>query len=108
MVKLESNVEDIIQKFEQIKRNVEENSGEHVIPFNNLFTSEFMNNYTDFDSIDNLIRSSCFPIRSSEDIENLPSDEWNRYIQKHTRFSSWDEMVQTAAKEYFAKKIGLL
>ncbi len=106
-MRFESNVDEVIRKLEQIKRNAEELSGEHVIPFSDLFTSEFMDNYTDFESIDELIRSSGFPIQSSADIEKLPNDEWNDFIQKHTRFSNWTEMVQTAGKEYFAKKLGL-
>jgi len=47
-----------------------------------------MDNYTDFESIDELIQSSGFPIKSSVDIDNLPDNEWDHFIQKHSRFSN--------------------
>jgi hypothetical protein len=100
-------LDEIKQKLEQLRRNAEKLSGEHTIPFSDLFTSDFMDNYTEFESIDEMIKSSGFPIESSEDIKELPGNEWNEFIQKHTCFPNWDEMVQTAAKEYFAKKLGL-
>ncbi len=102
-----SNADEIIQKLEKMKRNAEELSGKHDIPFSDLFPSEFMHSHTKFESIEELIRSSGFAVQSSGDIEKLPDDEWNNYIQKCTCFSNWREMVQTAGKEYFAKKIGL-
>jgi hypothetical protein len=56
-------LDEIKQKMEQMKRNAEELSGEHTIPFSDLFTSDFMDNYTDFESIDEMIQSSGFSIK---------------------------------------------
>lgn len=56
--------------------------------FRDLFAPDFMDNYTDFESIDELIQSSGFPIKSSVDIDNLPDNEWDHFIQKHSRFSN--------------------
>jgi hypothetical protein len=92
---------------EQISRNSEELSGEHTIEFKDLFTPEFMNKYTDYKSIGELLQSSGYTINSSEDIEKLPDMEWNEFIQKHTKFSNWKEMNQTALNEYFTRRLGL-
>ena len=98
-------LDEIKQKMEQMKRNAEKLSGEHMIPFSDLFASDFMNNYTDFKSIDEMIQSSGFVINTSADIEKLPDGEWDNFVQMHTRFSNWNEMVKIAGKEYFARKL---
>lgn len=100
-------LDEIKQKLEQIKRNTVELSGEHVIEYKDLFTPEFMNKYTDSESIDELLQSSGFIISSSEDIEKLPDKEWNGFVQKHTQFSNWKDMNQTALDEYFIRRLGL-
>lgn len=106
-MRFESNIDEIIGKLEQMKQKAEDLSGKHIIPFSDLFIPEFMDKYTDFKLIDEMLQSSGFAISSSEDIEKLPQKEWNDFIQKHTKFPSWNDMIQTARNEYFARKLGL-
>jgi len=104
-MQFKSNADEVIKELERMKRSIEEISGSHNIPYDDLFTSEFMQKHTNFKSIHEMIQSSGFPIKSSEDIENIPDDEWSGFIQKNTSFTNWKEMIETAGHEYFAKKI---
>jgi hypothetical protein len=103
-MQFKSNIDEVIRDLERKKRNIEEISGSHKIPYDDLFTSEFMQENTKFKSIHEMIQSSGFPIKSSEDIEKIPDDEWSGFIQKNTSFPNWKEMIETAGMEYFTKK----
>ena len=67
---------------------------------NDLFPPEFIKNYTDFDSIDSLFDKSGFKIEASQDIENIPEEQWDAFIYKHTKFTSWQQMKKFAFDEY--------
>lgn len=98
-------IKEAIQNLEQKKRNIEKLHGKHEISFNDLFTSEFMNKYTDFKSIDEMLHADGFKIDSNEDLEKSLGDEWDALIHRHTKFANWDEMKRVAGKEYFTEKI---
>jgi hypothetical protein len=95
------------KRLEQLKQNAEGSSGEHTVPYFDLFAPEFMAEYTNFKSIDEMFQAGGFKIRSNEDLKKIPEDEWNGFIQKHTQFQEWDEMIKAAWKKYFVKKLSV-
>jgi hypothetical protein len=70
-----------------------------------LFPDYFMKKFTDFETFFDFI-SNCRFIDvdlddiSQETFEKLPKGRWDRYIQKNTCFSSWDEMFECAVERY--------
>ena len=64
--------------------------------FTDLFPGEFMKQYTEFESIQELLSSGGFFINSEEDYEAIPDQDIDAYIQKTTKFGSWREMLINA------------
>jgi len=78
------------------------------IRFDELFRDEFMKKYTDFDSINAFFEKSAWDIESRDDFEEIPTDELDNYVQKHsTLLNSWGEMVRQAKLEYVANALHL-
>lgn len=71
------------------------------IPFDKLFTSDFMSKYTNVATLEELLKKCN--ISGVDEIEkNL--DLLNGKIQQFTKFSSWKDMVDTATKEFLKNK----
>ena len=69
-----------------------------------LFSKNFMNKYTDFDSFNEFIKNCDF---IDDSVEKLSQESFkhcrrklNRYVRKHTCFSSWDKMFEKATNRY--------
>jgi len=99
--------DDLKHNLEELQRKAKELDGTHNVSFDELFPPAFMAKNTKHQTIDALVKASGFTINSKEDFKAIPDDQWDSYIQQNTRFSNWKEMQQTAANEYFARKLGL-
>ncbi|MCK8826045.1 hypothetical protein [Fuchsiella alkaliacetigena] len=73
-------------------------------PYQDLFDSKFIKEYTSFESIEELFTASEFQIKSKKDLDSIPQDKWNEFIRKHTSFFTWKEMIQQAGEEWFTKR----
>ncbi|MBV0924937.1 hypothetical protein KTS45_12085 [Halomicroarcula limicola] len=69
-----------------------------------LFTREFMREYTDFESIAEFWSHSPWEIESRADIERLPDNPVDGYVSTHTEFSDAAEMDWVAGTEWAAKR----
>ncbi|WP_243450303.1 hypothetical protein [Desulfosporosinus sp. Sb-LF] len=81
-------------------------STEGSILFTELFTSEFMQRYTQFESIEELLSSGGFEVNSEEDYEAIPDEDIDIHVAKTTNFSSWKEMLTDAVEAYTIKQSG--
>lgn len=99
-------LDEIIEQFEELGEKADDLSGEHEIEFEELFNEEFMESYTSFKNIDQLIEESQWEVESNEDFEDLPDDQFDKYISANTEFESWEDMLQIALNEWIAKKLG--
>jgi ribosomal protein L37AE/L43A len=71
----------------------------------NLFPKQFMNKYTEFTSFSDFINEcSLFKEQiehlSQETMTKIPERKLNRYVKKHTSFSTWDQMFEKAVECY--------
>lgn len=98
-------LDEIERALDDLARRSENLSGP--VQFSELFPPEFMRRYTEFVHIDELAEASGFACESTEDFERIPEDAWNAHIVASTRFSSWVEMKDVAAKEYAQRRLGL-
>lgn len=100
-----------IEGFEELADQLEELSDsldvDQDIPMEELFTDGFMATNTDFDSISEFFEESPWTIESEEDFHNIDEDEFDRYVDKHTGFSSWEAMLSAAAREWLTRQISL-
>ena len=71
------------------------------ITFTELFTSEFMQLYTQYESIEELLSSGGFEVNSEEDYEAILDEDIDAHVAKTTNFQSWKEMLTEAIEASF-------
>lgn len=98
---------------DEFKKNMikalEEDSGLRMnepneITFEQLFTEEFMQLYTEFESFDELLEASQWEVEDQDDFEAIPEDAFDTYVDDHTDFPSWEVMYQTAAQRFLERQ----
>lgn len=68
-----------------------------------VFTDEFMQKYTNFQSFEGFRYSSAVITNWNADRMVYSRLLMDNFVRESTRFSSWDEMVMAAADEKFGK-----
>ena len=91
----------------QFLNSLEELSSPQQVSFAELFTPDFMQSYTQFQSFELMLEASGFSVESAEDFLAIPETEWGQFVNQKTQFSNWQEMQETAAAELVKKKLGL-
>ena len=79
------NFEDEPNRLQEMTNNVD------VVFLTKLFTSKFMHQYTQFESIEELLSSGGFEVNSQEDYEAIPDEDIDAHVVKTTKFGSWKE-----------------
>ncbi len=102
-----SGFDDFEKHIEKLQENVKELEGQHSIPFDELFPTSFMANYTDSSSIEELLQKGNFDIQSQEDFEKIPDDTMNSFIAMHTSFLTWNQMFTQASEEWLARRLDI-
>lgn len=97
-LKIKSNIN-------QIKKNLEEIGNTTQIRFDELFTPEFLTEYTSFVSIGDMFDKSGFKVKTPEDFKAIPDDEWERFIIENTSFESWSDMQKKALQVVMSKRL---
>jgi hypothetical protein len=102
-----TGLKEFQQKLEDLERKAEVLHGEHEVPFSELFNSYFMQKYTNFSTLEELIEAGGFKVDSEEDFKAIPDQEWGVHIAKTTKFANWQEMMEKAGAEWAKKQLGL-
>ncbi|WP_105258114.1 hypothetical protein [Pseudoalteromonas sp. T1lg88] len=85
--------------------NVKQLQGNHLVKFLDVMSPEFISGCSPFKNLDELFAASGFKIESKEDLEAVPSDEWEHFIVTTTTFESWEEMQRQAVAAYVKKQL---
>ncbi len=99
--------DDLMDDLEELEDDLEEFEGEHDVPLTEMFTEEFMQTYTDFESIEAFFGESPWEVESQEDLEAIPDGEADKYVAEHTAFDTSDEMLSAAGNEWTKRQLGL-
>ena len=68
-----------------------------------VFSKPFMQKYTCFNNIDELLNNIELYLKKEPE-EVIKSQEWDKYINTHSIFNSWEEMKLIALQEWKTKK----
>ena len=68
-----------------------------------IFSDDFMKANTNFSTFEGFQFSSAVFVNWKSDIMVYDEDVLNNFVKESTRFSTWDEMVQTATDQAFGK-----
>ena len=66
-----------------------------------IFSDEFMQTNTNFTTFEDFQSSSAVFVNWKSDIMVYDEEVLNNFVKESTRFSTWDEMVQTATDQAF-------
>ncbi len=100
-----TGLDELRRKFETLKRRAQNISGP--VALEDLYPPEFMRRYTDFLSIDEMVKASGKQVESSEDFERMQDAEWDAFVQARTKFKQWNTMKVKAEEEYAARRLNL-
>jgi hypothetical protein len=98
---------DDLNDLEELADRAQELDGENQVPLVELFNPNFMREYTDFESLEEFFEESPWTVESQEDLDEIPDDPFNKYVNEYTVFSDQDEMMGEAGEEWTADQLGL-
>jgi len=97
--------DELSKKLEDLQESAESIQGTQV-PLSELLTPGFLAKHTRFLSEDEMFEASGFKVETAEDFEKIPDEEWDRFIEQNTPFTTWSEMLSAAGAEWAQKKLG--
>lgn len=107
---IEHNIDDVADSFGELGENAQELEGGGEVSLDELFNDGFMRKYTDFDSLEKFFDASPWTVDFEGDLEAdlaaIPEDEFDEYVNQHTRFPDSEEMQGKAAEEWAAGQLG--
>lgn len=85
--------------FKELDKKLESLSGN--VPLDELLNSNFMRKYTQFQTAQEFADTSSFDFSN---IESIDSNDLDKFVFAHTKFTSWQEMLNHAAAEWIQKQ----
>ena len=85
--------------FKELDKKLESLSGN--VPLDELLNSNFMRKYTQFQTAQEFADTSSFAFSN---IESIDSNDLDKFVSAHTKFTSWQEMLNHAAAEWIQKQ----
>lgn len=98
------SIQETIEKLQKVKDNIKEVEKPHSYSFREIFTDDFIEEYTNSKNIQEFLYRSGFDF-SQDAKAKMDSAEFSEYVAKNTKFSSWEEMKVAASKILLSKKI---
>ncbi|TFI70094.1 hypothetical protein [Carnobacterium divergens] len=97
---------DLEKHLNKISKTAKELDGDNEIPFNELFTSNFISKHTDYSTIEDFTSASGLDFSSQEAIEDINESVLDNFVASNSTFDSWEDMLASAIEEWVAKKMG--
>lgn len=85
--------------FKELDKKLESLSGN--VPLDELLNSNFIRKYTQFQTAQEFADTSSFDFSN---IESIDSNDLDKFVSAHTKFTSWQEMLNHAAAEWIQKQ----
>lgn len=98
-----SGFDELDDTINELIERVESLGGE--LPMADLFPDDFMHTYTEFNDFDEFLGKSQWKIESQEDFEEIPENQFDRYVDEHTGFNDWETMLEAAGREYILRQL---
>jgi hypothetical protein len=88
---------------EDIEKNAK-NKSMSMVSFNDLFTPSFMAGHTQFSNFGELLETGKYDVKSLEDFMAILDAKFDVFINKTTKFPTWEKMQSAAVAEYLKKE----
>lgn len=97
------DISDLQKQLQKLADSVKNLEGETQVPSHEIFTREFMQAHSHYNSFEDFFTDSGF----TQSLEDIPDAEWDVYVASKTNFLNWEEMFDAASEEYILKKIDI-
>lgn len=94
--KLEKNLDNLVNNADSI-------DGAHEVPLVELLNQSFMTKHSKFSNFEEFASQSRFDF---SDFENIDVNQLDEYVKNHTSFTTWNNMINTAATSWTAQQLG--
>jgi len=91
-----------LRKLEQNMRTL---SGTQRVALTEILSPAFMRAHTRFSSFENMLEKSPFTVKTAEDFRAIPDAEWEAYVRRSTKFTSWEAMQKQAGAEWVKARL---
>lgn len=98
--------DELSNKLNKMQKGVEEINNQEKVSFDELFTDDFMEEHTKFQTLDSFFEASGFDVSSSEAFAAIPDEDMDKFVAENSEFDTWEDMLSTAGQEYMLKKMG--
>ena len=75
-----------------------------LIDFALVFHTSFMRKFTKYKTFEKFLLGGKFHITCQKDFEDLPEEYMDLHVQRTTKFSSWQEMLDFATDKYILRQ----
>src|SRR5690625_6953784 len=75
-------------------------NSEESLDLNDIFTDEFMSEYTDFESFGEFLAEAPVRIEDQDDFDNMDMSEMDAFVAEVTKFEAWEDMQGEAVSLY--------
>lgn len=93
----EKSIKNAIDKLKEVQENIKEAEQPKSYTLKELFPNDFIEEYTNCKTIKEFVENSGLDF-SHEANKMFCSDEFNKYVSENSKFTSWEEMKNLAAK----------
>jgi hypothetical protein len=90
-----ADLDDFQRKLRQQHPRAQAFGRDHVLPLTEVLPDAFIRQYTEFQSLPELLEASGL-----DDPPDLDSESWSAFIAAHSCFPSWDEMLTQAMMDW--------
>lgn len=97
-------LDELQRELAKLQRKAEQLSGTRSIPIEEILTAQFMQRYTRFASLSEMLDHSGVNGTTEDDFEAfLQMQEREAFVAANTQFASWQDLLDQAGSEYIAR-----
>jgi hypothetical protein len=91
-----------LHALDRLKRRISALHGTYRVPVSEILSPSFMRGCSRFSTFHEMIDASPF---AGQDFDAIPDAAWDAYVRQHTRFASWQAMLQDAAADWTSRQL---
>ena len=93
-------LEELEKKLRELQDKLDRLEQQHEVPLSEVLNDDFVSRHTAYSSITELFAAGGF--KTGE----VQEEKMDAFIRSVSKFQSWQDLVNAAAKEWSAKKLG--
>lgn len=97
-----TGIEPILQHLEQLKERAQQLQGKHQVPLAELIPESFIQPHYNFKTLQEMFDASGL-----QQVEDFNSEIGNEFIAKNTSFAGWNEMLDSASREWIKRQLSI-